>query len=162
MELYLKDEHFAFNVIYERYKSNVYSYLSKRLKDSAIVEEVFQNTFIKFHRFREKYDFKYPLLAWLYTLTRSEMLDYIKKNKVQFVQLGEELAIAVPKNESNLIEMDLQGLNQNEKDAIRLRYYEDKDFDEISKALKISQSNSRKIISRAIKKLKKNIVGSNE
>jgi RNA polymerase sigma-70 factor (ECF subfamily) len=155
MELYLKDEHLAFEVIYARYKSNVFSYLSKRLKDSRSVEEIFQNTFIKFHRFRKKYDSKYPLLAWIYTLTKNEMLDYIKKNKVQLVGLKEVSVEIIESNKDLLQQIDLQSLSQNEKDAIKLRYYEDKDFKEISKLLNTSQSNSRKIISRAIKKLKR-------
>ena len=155
MELYLKDEHLAFDVIYKRYKSNIFSYLSKRLSNSIVIEEVFQNTFIKFHRFREKYDFNYPLLAWIYTLTRSEMLDYIKKNKIHYSELKDELTPIMTENKDSLVEVDLESLNQNEKNAIKLRYYEDKDFDEISKILNTSQSNSRKIISRAVKKLKK-------
>lgn len=81
MKLYLDEDHLAFNVIYYRYKDQVYSYLNKRLIDKQHIDDIFQNIFIKFHNSKKLYNFKYPLLQWIYIISRSEFLDYLKKKK---------------------------------------------------------------------------------
>ena len=60
MELYKNGESMAFEVIYLRHKNRVYSYLDKRLFDKNMIDDVFQNTFVKFHKSRNLYSDKYP------------------------------------------------------------------------------------------------------
>lgn len=162
MLLYQNDDHLAFEVIYQRHKSRVYEYLNKRLHDKQYIEDLFQLVFVKFHRSRHLYDAKHPLLKWIYTITRSEFLDFIKKKKIETVELNDE-TISIDEAEIE-VPFDIENeksLSDNERKAIQLKYYSDKDYDEISKILKTSQSNSRKLISRGIKKLKLKFAGRN-
>ena len=160
MELYKNGENMAFEVIYLRHKDRVYSYLDKRVTDKNILEDIFQSIFVKFHNSRHLYSSKHPLLKWIYTICRSELLDSIKKNKAKFVQLSED-QLAVESTELNdKIDLDsIKTLSEKEKQALQLRYYSDEDFIEISKALKTSEANSRKLVSRGIKKLKAKLLG---
>ena len=64
-----------------------------------------------------------------------------------------------PNNEFDL-ESEKQ-LSENEKSALKERYYSDKDFSEIAQILKTSESNTRKIISRGLKKLRVKYKGEN-
>ncbi len=160
MELYKNGENMAFEVIYLRHKDRVYSYLDKRLSDKNIIEDVFQSIFVKFHNSRHLYSNKHPLLKWIYTICRSELLDWAKKNKAKFVQLSEDQL----SNESTVlndkIDLDsIKTLSEKEKQALKLRYYSEEDFIEISKILKTSEANSRKLVSRGIKKLKAKLLG---
>ncbi|MEC9281798.1 MAG: sigma-70 family RNA polymerase sigma factor, partial [Bdellovibrionota bacterium] len=82
MRLYKDGDAMAFEVIYNRHKDRVYTYLNRRLHDSQVVEDVFQSVFIKFHKSRDSYSEEHPLLAWLYTITRSVTLDHLKKKKL--------------------------------------------------------------------------------
>ncbi len=59
---------------------------------------------------------------------------------------------------SSLQEVDLTALSEREKQVIELRYTEDKDFDEIARALHLSPANVRKLISRGLQKLRKGAV----
>lgn len=156
MELYLEDDNLAFNEIYSRYQANVYSYLKRRIHDESLVNDIFQNCFIKFHKSRENYDPHYPLIKWIYTITRSVMLDELKKRKVKKTEYIDNINYFQEETE-NQSELDIdseKSLTNNEKEALKLRYFSDKDFSEISDILQSSQSNARKLISRALKKLR--------
>jgi RNA polymerase sigma-70 factor (ECF subfamily) len=154
MELYQDDNMQAFEVIYSRFERRVYSYISKRVKDKEVVADIFQNALTKFHRSRDLYDPKYPLISWFYTITKSELLDYAKKKRDVFVNLTFEIE-DIQNEKMDLLDLENESLlTNNEKKAIELRYYEDKGFNEISKILETSESNIRKVISRGIKKLK--------
>ncbi|MGB0454057.1 MAG: RNA polymerase sigma factor [Bacteriovoracaceae bacterium] len=160
MELYKNGENMAFEVIYLRHKDRVYSYLDKRLSDKNIIEDIFQSIFVKFHNSRHLYSSKHPLLKWIYTICRSELLDSIKKNKAKFVQLSEDQLSVEPTELNDKIDLDSsKTLSEKEKQALKLRYYSEEDFIEISKALKTSEANSRKLVSRGIKKLKAKLLG---
>lgn len=160
MELYKNGENMAFEVIYLRHKDRVYSYLDKRLSDKNIIEDIFQSIFVKFHNSRHLYSSKHPLLKWIYTICRSELLDSIKKNKAKFVQLSEDQLSVEPTELNDKIDLDsIKTLSKKEKQALKLRYYSEEDFIEISKALKTSEANSRKLVSRGIKKLKAKLLG---
>ena len=160
MELYKNGENMAFEVIYLRHKDRVYSYLDKRLSDKNVIEDIFQSIFVKFHNSRHLYSSKYPLLKWIYTICRSELLDSIKRNKAKFIQLSEDQLSVEPTELNDKIDLDsIKTLSEKEKQALKLRYYSEEDFIEISKALKTSEANSRKLVSRGIKKLKAKLLG---
>jgi RNA polymerase sigma factor (sigma-70 family) len=161
MELYKNGENMAFEVIYLRHKDRVYSYLDKRLSDKNVIEDIFQSIFIKFHNSRHLYSSEHPLLKWIYTICRSELLDSVKKSrKVKLVSLNEDQLVSEPIELDDKIDLDsVKSLSEKEKLAIKLRYYSEEDFTDISKALKTSEANSRKLVSRGIKKLKAKLIG---
>lgn len=155
MKLYQDDNFQAFEVIYSRYKDKVYSYLSRRIKQEATRADIMQNIFAKLHKSRMNYDPSYLLPKWIYTICKSELLDFFKKNKLKYVELNEE-QLSFDES-SGLTKFDIESeksLSEKEKLAIELRYYNDNDFKDISKKLDISESNARKLISRGIKKLR--------
>lgn len=159
MLLYQDGDIQAFNLLYERHKNRVYSYLNKRVQGQDAREEIFQNCFLKLHRFRKNYDPKHIFLKWLYTITRSEMLDYLKKKQLKTVPFLEQMKEAGDEFSPNIDELNLSSVSEVERHAIKLRFYSGQDYKEIAEALNISEPNARKIISRGIKKLKKTLLG---
>ena len=159
MEKYQKGEYMAFEALYYRHKNTVFTYLCKRLHDENSRDEVFQNIFMKFHKSKELYDSKYVFLKWLYTISRSELYDFCKKKKVQMLQFDETLYRVDDEVESQFDLDEFKNLSENEREAIKLKYYSDFDYDEISQKLSISQSNARKIISRGISKIRMKLAG---
>lgn len=160
MELYKNGENMAFEVIYLRHKDRVYSYLNKRVADKNLIDDIFQSIFIKFHKSRHLYNSEHPLLKWIYTICRSELLDSIKKTKIKLVSLSEDQLITEPEELRDKINLDsVKSLSKKEKQAIKLRYYSEEDFIEISRALNTTEANSRKLVSRGIKKIKNKLLG---
>lgn len=156
MDNYVRGESAAFDVLYHRHKAKVHGFLNKRLASPADVAEVFQNVFLKFHRSRDRYDSKYHVLQWLFTIARSELLDFCKKKRIKTVPIDEEHDRAHASTES----FDLgecESLSVRERKVIELRFYSELDYDEISKQLNTSQGNARKILSRGLAKIRKSI-----
>ena len=164
MKLYQKGENMAFEVIYNRNKGRIYSYLNKRMSNDSAIDEVFQNILLKFHNSRMNYDPKYPLGKWIFTISRSELLDFKKKRKFVYEDLKDEHLASEVQNTIEKVDLnDVKNLSENEKSSISLRYYSEKDFLEISKLLDVSESNVRKLISRGLKKVRlKYIWGQND
>lgn len=160
MQDYCQGQIEAFQEIYQRHQAKVYGYLVKRLKADH-VDEVFQNIFLKFHKTRQSYDPKFELAAWIYTITKSTLIDFIRK-KERYSQLLHEI-----KTEENVQKQqaipESQGQQFNWKnhlkgqsfEAVQLRYEQGLEFEEMAQTLKTSPSNVRKIISRSLSKLKK-------
>lgn len=161
---YKDGAHMAFDVLYSRHKDKVYHYLNKRLHSKDDTDDLFQKVFIKFHKSRHLYQEKYEVLPWLYTITKSEFLDFLKKKNIQSVEFDERFHGATDLEKESSSSFDIESekhLSDREKSALKLRYINEKEFSEISEVLKTSQSNSRKIISRALEKLRNNYRGEN-
>lgn len=159
MEEYKKGNSMAFETLYDRHHERIYGYLSKRLYDEQSRKEVFQKIFLKLHRFRENYDQNHLFVKWLYTISRSELLDFLKQKKLDTVPLDQE---NISLNEKSVEEIDLneiKSLSDKERKALQLKFYSDTDYREISEALKTSQSNARKLISRGLQKLRYKLLG---
>ncbi|EQC52445.1 RNA polymerase sigma factor [Bacteriovorax sp. DB6_IX] len=158
MKLYQEDEFLAFEVLYQRHKDRVYSYIAKRTPKESDRDEIFQNTFLKVHKSKHTYKDKYLFLQWLYTVARSELLDYCKKKKVEYIEYDDnQYATEVRNDDFDLSEY--KSLNDKEREALKLKFYSDEDYEEISVALNTSKANARKLISRALAKVRKGLTG---
>ena len=145
----------AFDVLYQRHKSKVLQYLSKRIENQTDLEEIFQGVFLKLHKSRESFDDRYLFVQWIYTITKSQYIDFARTRKIPTVELNPE--IAAPENAKNEIDLNqVPALSNVEKQAIDLRFFQDFDYDEISQKIGKSESNSRKIVSRGLAKIRKN------
>ena len=158
MKRYQGADFMAFETLYHRHKGKAYGYLVKRLKDSAVADEVFQNAFIKLHRKRHQYNPSLSFLNWFFIILRSEMLDYLKKQKTKEEDFREENVLAPEQSSSLVFDLATVGsLSKKEKDFLELRYLQEWSFEDLSKKFKTTQVNARKIISRSLKKLRKEI-----
>lgn len=159
MKLYQNGDEEAFKVLYGRHSSKIYGFLKKRLNDNEKVAEVYQEVFIKIHKSKHLYNDSLPALAWIFTISRTVMIDELRRNsKIQTVdnydleKIPEELEKTIPQFE--LASEALEHLPQQQKAAIEMRYINDQTFEQIAERLKVSPTNARQIISRGIKRLK--------
>lgn len=155
----------AFTELYRRHKERVFSFIRKRVQPETKQNEIFQEVFIKLHRSKSLYEKKFKFLPWLFTVTRNVMLDELRKDKTYQKQLEDfesEARTLSPTNETGMsagFDLDAAKLTPDQKSALTLRYFEDKEFNEIADILKTSESNVRKIISRALASLRKSMSG---
>jgi len=162
MKLYQEGENMAFELLYARHKAKVYSYLNKRVSQE-LVDDIFQSIFIKFHKTRKRYNAQYPLLKWIYVICRSELLDALKKKKIQTIEFQDNQIGSPDKRGAEfIISLEHEStLTNDERDALQRRYFSDQEFKEISTSLNTSESNVRKLISRGLKKLRDKYLGGN-
>ncbi len=164
MLAYAKGAEEAFQILYERHSSKVYGFLIGKLRDRSLTDDAFQATFMKLHSSRSHYNPELPFTPWLFTVCRTAMLDTLRVRK-KSTRLEDLNPVAVenavaesPKEVSSV--PGLQALPTVQRQALEMRYLQDLSFDEIATRLETSSENSRQLVSRAVKKLRKILQGS--
>ncbi len=159
MKLYQNGDGEAFKVLYARHSSKIYGFLKSRLKQNEAVAEAYQEVFIKIHKSKHLYNDSLSALAWIFTISRTVMIDEIRKNKkvitidnYDLEQIPEELEKTRPQFDQ--VVENLATLPSQQKSALEMRYIDDKTFEQIAESLKVSPINVRQIISRGIKRLR--------
>ncbi len=150
----------AFEIIYARYAPRLYGYLSNHVHDRGQVDEIFQTAMLKFHETREKFDAKYPLSPWIYTICRNVMRDFQRRNaRLRETDLPEQMPAPEEQHEVNNKTIPFSSLNGTQRQVIELRYMQEKEFSEIAETLQVTETNARQMISRAVRKLRRVMEG---
>lgn len=157
-----KEQSMALESFYSETAHLAFSFCRKKGINAQDAEDIVQIVYSQIYHKREKYNPEYSPMAWLFIITKSETKDYRKKSAIYgeylkdfglFLNLS-QTSSDNPNNNENLRELDLTALSANEKTAIEQRYFDEKEFSEIADGLGLTETNVRKIISRAIQKLK--------
>lgn len=148
---YQKGDESAFRELFERYNGRVYRYLSSKVFNKNELNDVFQNVFMKFHQSKHLYNEKYSFEAWFFTISKTVLIDYFRKNKKNAFEIPDTESI-----EESTIDVDplLKKLPKQNQDILQLRYFEDSTFEEIAAKIDKTPGNVRKIISRSLKALR--------
>ncbi|MFA6291309.1 MAG: sigma-70 family RNA polymerase sigma factor [Victivallales bacterium] len=79
---FLKDELSAFEALYERYRKQLYSYLHRLLPGQhALVEDLFQQTWIKVINQLHGYRHNQKFLAWVIRISHNLAIDHFRRAK---------------------------------------------------------------------------------
>lgn len=160
MALYQGGEYAAFECLYRRHSGRVLEYLKKRIVP-AVAQDLVQETFMKMHKSRHQYQAQYPFLPWLFTITKSVLLDHYKLAETKVAQAStasDRVLAGLASGEALASGHDLVSilgsLPLQQRRAIEMRYLNDWSFEKIALELKTSPENTRQIVSRGIKRLR--------
>lgn len=161
MQAYQFGDEIAFQKLYERHSGRVLSYLRAKVRDESLSRDIFQATFLKLHKSRSQYKVKFPFLAWLFTICRSELLDALKKNRsnkqdyhADLGKISDSAQTFTSATNETSPAFDLSSLSEVQRQTLEMRFQKDFSFEEIANALSTSPANVRQILSRAVKKLR--------
>lgn len=164
------------SVLLEKFYHNtahlVFGYCKKKGLSQVDTEDIVQIVYTQIYKKKNQYNEQHEALAWLFVITNSETKDYLKKNKTYlsyledytlFQKLVEDVSQSAEQSPSNLqknegvtsASLQTTSLSPQEKKVLALRYTSEKDFEDIAEELRLSPSNVRKIVSRALAKLRK-------
>lgn len=153
-----------FEKFYQQTSHLVFNFCRKKGLSQEIIEDIVQGVYMQIFNKRSLYNPQHSPLAWLYVVTRSETKDYLKAQRTYQNYLTEFsmfLSQTSSEKPSTDQEVDLNDylnlLSPNEKVALEKRYQQDKDFEEIAREMNLTSVNIRKLISRGIQKVKKNL-----
>lgn len=146
----------AFDALYRRFAPKVYGYLRRQLGDSTLADEVFQQTMLRFHETRDRYDPRYPLGPWLFTLCRNTMRDHQRRQiRRREQELPDEIPAPADSDPGSASEIPLSALKGAQRAAVEMRYLNEMNFAEIAASLQVSETNTRQMISRGIRNLRR-------
>ena len=146
---YIKGDESALSTLISRHKRRIFSYIMLTVKDRALAEDVFQDTFIKVINTLKKghYNEEGKFLPWVMRIAHNLIIDYFRKNKkMPMYRETEEFSIFSimtdnsPNVESQIITEQVENdllklineLPSDQKEVLEMRIYQDLSFKEIA------------------------------
>src|SRR5947209_2973074 len=159
----------AFAALVSRHLDLVYSAALRQVRSPQIAEEVAQSVFTDLSRNTHKLKPKTILSAWLYQVTRRTAIDVIRRESRR--QFRERIALEMTVLNDNahfakcaeaadwthiepLLDEAVHALDDTDRVAILLRYFENKSLREVGATLGTSEDAAQKRVSRAIERLR--------
>lgn len=75
MELYARGSEPAFDELFRRYQGRAYGFFLRRVACEARARDLYQELFLRIHRFRSTYDPGRPFEPWFFQVARSVLID---------------------------------------------------------------------------------------
>lgn len=149
--------------LYQLYSRAMYNICLRMLNNETDAEDLLQNSFVdvftKLHYFR----FDSSIGAWIKRIVINNCINYLKKRRLQIVDIGERDVADNVEEETdwrtqqlsvNKIQEGIKKLPEGYRVVLSLYLLEGYDHKEIGEILNISSSTSKSQYSRAKKKLK--------
>ena len=147
-----------FEEIYYKHKQTLYNISYSYLKNVSDSDDIVQDVFMKYLNSNNDFKNDDELKYWLIRVCINACINEIKSTYKKRVVLDNNISLNNDSlNEDNEIFNYVYNLPFQYKDVIVLYYYESCSVDEISKILKISQSNVKKRLERGRNILKTKI-----
>ncbi len=172
-EKYQAGDELAFREIVDRYEPSIRGFLHKRLKDEERVQDLTQDTFLRVHRARERYDSTRKFSTWIYTiasnLLKNEYRNRSRRRETSFSDLRKDntapgMASRPIEFESDAADPERLAYQGELRDAIRdaiermdehhripfvMREVEDRTYEEISEAIGVPVGTVKSRLFRA-------------
>lgn len=158
----MKNDRKAQMQLYDLYCKAMYNTANNFVKDSMLAQDLMQEGFIKAFKKIESFNGEATFGTWLKRIVINHCLDYLKKQKLDTIEINEEVISIVDDDGWNVqAEINLQEiyrcidlLPQKCKNVVKLYLLEGYDHQEVSQILNISEVASRSQLSRGKNKLK--------
>ena len=151
----------AFAEIVRRHLNLVYSAARRQVRSPQLAEEIAQSVFADLARDAGKLQPDTILTAWLYAVTRRTAIDVIRKESRR--RLREQIAVEMTTMNATandwthiepLLDDAMAALDETDRSAVLLRYFENKTLREVGKVLGTSDDAAQKRVSRAVEQLR--------
>ena len=153
---YLLGDRSAISELIERHSRRVRNYIGIMVKDDAVADDIFQETFIKAVKVIDEggYTDSGKFLSWVLRIAHNRVLDHFRREKSRR-QLNEKdagydvlgtLRFAENTVEDEIVHSELmetvrrlvEELPEDQREVVRLRYYSKLSFQEIAEQTEVS------------------------
>ena len=155
----------AFGVLYEKYFSRIFNFIFTQTDDEELTADLCSQTFLIALNNVHKYEFRgVPVSAWFYRIASNEVNKHFNKTKSRKVYSLDEVHLRSlfereeeEYSEERLIQLVefMRNLSTEMLEVLQLRFFEDKEFQEIAFILNISESSAKMRTYRALDQLRK-------
>jgi len=161
----------AFGKLYDKYYSQIFGYILKRVANLDIAQDICSETFLKALKNLWKFRWKnISLSAWLYRIANNEITNFFRKKKHKLVSLekisepidGSNPEIELIEAEDRLkmhqdflkIQEKISELEIKYQEVITLRFFEKKQIKEIAEILGKKEGTVKSLLHRGLEKLR--------
>lgn len=156
VQSYIKGDHSAIEVLINRHRSKVYTYILLTIKNQQLAEDLFQETFIKvIQSLRSgKYKDNGKFLSWVIRIAHNLIIDHFRKEKQMNTLSNDETEVDLfnskKLSDSNIEELIIHGqirseirtlineLPEDQREVVLLRHYGGLSFKEIADQTDVS------------------------
>ena len=154
--LYVNGENQAFDVLVERYKDRVYSYIYHSVKNEDLADDIFQYTFVKAISTinQGRYTENGKFLPWIFRIAHNLIIDSFRQEKSENTQSCDVEDVDIL-NRKDLSESTIEeqivteqiyqavkhlvhALPKSQRDVLTMRYYKNMSFKEIAESTNVS------------------------
>ena len=146
---YLNGDNASFELLLIRHKSRVFAFIMSKIKNRDLSEDIFQDTFIKVINSLQKgkYNEEGKFLPWMMRISHNLVIDHFRKEaKMRKVRPTAEFDIFDVLDDGNKNQEDvmmqtqvhadlnvlIEQLPKDQKEVLKMRYFEDLSFKQIS------------------------------
>ena len=160
VSLYAEGENQAFNVLLNRYKDKLYSYIYYIVRNSEMTEDIFQETFMKaIITIRQgRYNEHGKFSAWLRRIAHNLIIDSFRQEKSENLVSCDEPEVNILNNiglaegtiENAIVNRQIlsdvrrlmEFLPDEQREVVYMRFYQDLSFKEIAEQTGVSINTS--------------------
>jgi len=151
----------AFTALVQRHLDLVYCAALRQVRSSQLAEEVAQSVFTDLARNAGRLKPDTILTAWLYEVTRRTAINVVRGEARR--QLREQIASEMNAMNASasdwtqiepLLDEAMHALDDTDRTAVLLRYFENKSLREVGQTLGTSDDAAQKRVSRAVERLR--------
>jgi RNA polymerase sigma factor (sigma-70 family) len=151
----------AFSGLVTRHLDLVYSAALRQVRSPQLAEEVAQSVFSDLARNAARLKPDTILTAWLYQVTRRTAIDVVRREASR--QLREQIATEMNAMNATaadwthiepLLDEAMLALDDTDRTAVLLRYFENKSLREVGATLGTSENAAQKRLARAVERLR--------
>jgi RNA polymerase sigma-70 factor, ECF subfamily len=161
MELYARGSEAAFEELFRRYEGRAYRYFLRRAACEAVARDLYQELFLRLHRFRDSYDPRLPFAPWFFQIARSVWIDgWRRQHRLDEVDLDQAGAASRdPSAEDRLAAREqaalaLEGLSPEQARILVDAKAHGMEYGEIAAALSKSVDAVKQMASRSLRRLR--------
>jgi RNA polymerase sigma-70 factor (ECF subfamily) len=156
LKRFIKGEQSCFEEIIERHKNKVYSYICMYIRDQALAEDIFQDTFLKVIQSVKagKYQDNGKFLSWVMRIAHNLIIDHFRRMKqINTISnddyesdLFNSRKLADPNVEDQMVKVQIRKdvrrliscLPEDQREVVILRHYAGLSFKEIADLTDVS------------------------
>ncbi len=156
LQSYREGNNKAFEILLERYKTKVYTYIFLIVRNRELSEDIFQDTFIKAIATIQqgRYVESGRFLGWINRIAHNLIIDHYRREKNENTFSSDGLSYDLL-NQINISEKSIEDILSNEQvlsdvtrlvdylplsqqEVVRMRFFEDMSFKEIAERTQVS------------------------
>ncbi len=161
----------AFELLYERLKNPLFSYIRNNVHNENDAIDIAQEVFIKIYKNRKMYRSEYKVSTWIWRIARNTTIDHLRKNDplkwpVYNDEAKDKVIDTLPNSdlpldeivnlriEQEILNKCFNKLNENYKEAINLSVFGDHSYEEMAELMGKTISSIKALINKGKRSLK--------
>ena len=159
----LQGEQNAYAELVNRYQSYVFTLILRMVKSREDAEEIAQDVFVKAYRSLADFRGESKFSTWLYTITNTTSITFLRKKKLEVHSLDNEKVFEVAdskdsgfranlieqKSRVNMVNEAIAMLSPDDAEIITLFYKAEQNLEEISRILRLETNTVKVRLHRA-------------